>query len=101
MISPFLLTLSWTNHFNDSQAFVPGQEKVVFDRLEDTNDGPLPVTALQAIYREIMSASIALQQPVRVGYLGPRGTFTHAAAIQKFGDGVAYRPYPTIAGTTR
>ncbi|RKP13958.1 Prephenate dehydratase-domain-containing protein [Piptocephalis cylindrospora] len=85
----------------ESQVFVPGQEQLVFDRLGQVNQGPLPITALKAIYREVMSASIALQRPVGVGYLGPRGTFTHAAALKKFGEGVAYSPYPTIAAVFR
>ena len=45
-----------------------------------------------AIYRELMSASFALERPPRVGYLGPRGSFSHEAAVTKFGASVEYEP---------
>ena len=57
--------------------YVPGREKKVFEKVSGLNKGPLSDASVQAIYREIMSASISLQQRVTVGFLGPAGTFTH------------------------
>ncbi|KAI8815145.1 Prephenate dehydratase-domain-containing protein [Cladochytrium replicatum] len=59
--------------------------------------GPLTNDAIQAIFREILSASISLQKPTTVAYLGPPGTFTHQAAFNRFGDSVTYSPQATIS----
>lgn len=68
----------------------PVQEKEVYQRIARLNKGPLPDAALRAIYREIMSASLALQKTIKVAYLGPEATFTHQAALAKFGRSVEY-----------
>ncbi|KAJ1913441.1 prephenate dehydratase [Mycoemilia scoparia] len=79
-----------------SDVYVPGQEKKVFNRVMEMNNGPLSDDSVIAIYREIMSASISLQSNVSIGYLGPKGTFTHEAAMKRFGESVAYFPFKTI-----
>ena len=73
------------------------READVLRRVQASNQGPLKPAALQAIYREIMSAALALEKPLCVAYLGPEATNTHAAALRKFGSSVEYRPMPTIA----
>ncbi len=73
------------------------REDKVLRKVCDLNEGPIKNEALQAIYREIMSAAIALEKPTAIAYLGPEATNTHAAAIKKFGASVAYEPLPTIA----
>ena len=65
--------------------FRPEREAHVLRRLQDANAGPLPNEAVSRIYHEIMSASSALQRPIRVAYLGPAGTFSEQAVIQQFG----------------
>ena len=65
--------------------FRPEREAHILRRLQDTNAGPLPNVALSRIYHEIMSASSALQRPIRVAYLGPAGTFSEQAVIKQFG----------------
>ena len=70
--------------------YAPHREKEVLDRLKSTNRGPLTASAIEAIYREIMSSSIRLEKPVRIAYLGPEYTFTHQAAQKKFGSSVNY-----------
>jgi len=72
--------------------FVPAREKAVYDRVQALNKGPLPAEAMKAIYREIMSGSLALERCPRVAYLGPDGTFSHKAARGKFGSSVEYHP---------
>ncbi|KAJ1996231.1 prephenate dehydratase [Coemansia spiralis] len=80
----------------EPEVYVPGQEKRVFEKVRGLNQGPLSDDSVCAIYREIMSASISLQSDVTVGYLGPAGTFSHQAAMNRFGDSLAYVPYGKI-----
>ncbi|KAJ2784870.1 prephenate dehydratase [Coemansia interrupta] len=80
----------------EPEVYVPGQEKRVFEKVRNLNQGPLSAESVCAIYREIMSASISLQSDVSVGYLGPPGTFSHQAAMKRFGDSLAYVPYAKI-----
>jgi chorismate mutase/prephenate dehydratase len=60
------------------------------------NPGPLSADAIAAIWRELLSGCRALEAPLTVGYLGPPATFTHQAALQRFGVGVSYRPARSI-----
>jgi chorismate mutase/prephenate dehydratase len=78
------------------QIYAPDREKAVLDRVASLNKGPLPARTLQAIYRELMSGSFALEQPQRVGYLGPEGSFSHMAAMRKFGASIEYLPLADI-----
>ena len=70
--------------------YMPHREKAVLDKIRHLNKGPLPDNTLDAIWREIMSGSVRLQTPLRIAYLGPAGTFSHAAAVGKFGSSVEY-----------
>ena len=80
------------------EIYVPSREKAVFDRVSKLNEnGPLPERAVRAIYREIMSAALALESDLKISYLGPPATFTHQAARQKFGASVEYQPAGSIA----
>lgn len=65
--------------------FRPEREAHILRRLQGANAGPLPNEAVSRIYHEIMSASSALQRPIRVAYLGPAGTFSEQAVIKQFG----------------
>ncbi len=76
--------------------YVPSREKEVYERLIKENKGPLPSRSVKAIYREIMSAALSLEKPVKVIYLGPEATFTHRAALEKFGSSVALLPAKSI-----
>ncbi|WP_428938610.1 prephenate dehydratase [Fontivita pretiosa] len=75
---------------NNSPIYAPDREKAILERIRKLNRGPLPDRCLEAVYRELMSGSFALERPLRIGFLGPRGTFSHAAAIAKFGSSVEY-----------
>jgi chorismate mutase/prephenate dehydratase len=77
-------------------AFAPARERAVYERVLALNKGPLPAESIKAIYREIMSGSLALERCPRVAYLGPVGTFTHKAARSKFGSSVEYHPEPSV-----
>ena len=70
--------------------YSPEREKEVLERLKSINSGPVASQAIDAIYREIMSSSISLEKEVRIAYLGPEFTYTHQAAMKKFGASVNY-----------
>lgn len=78
------------------QIYVPEREDAVLRKVAALNHGPIKNEALQAIYREIMSAAIALEKPLLIAYLGPEATNTHAAAMKKFGASVDYHAMATI-----
>lgn len=77
--------------------WVPEREAEVVRRLVSENPGPLPSAALHAIWSEILSSCRALEAALTVAYLGPQATFTHQAALQRFGSAVIYRPARSIA----
>ena len=79
------------------EVYVPAREKEVLDRVSKLNEGPLKADSVQAIYREIMSASLALERNVVIAYLGPCATFTHQAARLRFGGSVRYADCETIS----
>jgi chorismate mutase/prephenate dehydratase len=76
--------------------YAPDREKEVFARIIKANEGPLPDKCLIAIWRELMSGSFVLERPLRIGYLGPGGSFSHNAAMLKFGQSVEYEPLTDI-----
>lgn len=81
----------------DARYFAPERERDMMKRIREIEpNGALPKAALEAIYREIISASIALQKPMTVAYWGPRGTFTEMAALQRFGSSSNYFDSATI-----
>jgi len=81
----------------DGRIYVAEREDRVLRKVCAQNQGPMKDAALRAIYREVMSAAIALEKPLFIAYLGPEATNTHQAAIKKFGASVDYHGMPTIA----
>ena len=81
----------------DQEFYHPGQEKEVYRRIRELNAGPMGQSALRAIYREIMSGCLALEKKLVIAYLGPPATFTHLAAISRFGASVEYLPVSDIS----
>ncbi len=80
-----------------SDFYSPEREREIFKRLTARNKGPFPNSALLHIYREIMSASLSLEKPLKVAFLGPPATFTHQAALQHFGISCEFVPKKDIA----
>jgi len=74
------------------QTLDPGRERDLFERIAREDRGAFPLGALRTIFREIVSASRALQGDARVGYLGQPGGFAHQAAVRHFGRSSAYEP---------
>lgn len=78
------------------QIYVAEREDAVLRKVTSLNQGPIRNDALIAIYREIMSAAIALEKPLLIAYLGPEASYTHAASMKKFGASVDYHAMATI-----
>ncbi len=74
----------------------PEREAQVLRKVMQRNDGPLNDEEMARLFREIMSACLALEAPVRVAYLGPEGTFTQQAAIKHFGHSAVCVPMSAI-----
>ncbi len=79
---------------------VPERERKIFERLSKINKErfgeEFPTEAIFHIYREIISACLSLEKPLKVVYLGPKATFTHQAALEYFGFSAQYISCSTI-----
>jgi chorismate mutase/prephenate dehydratase len=79
------------------EIYAPHRERTVLQRICRKNQGPITNESLRFIYREIMSSALSLEKSLTVAYLGPEATFTHQAAIRRFGASLQYTPQKTIA----
>ncbi len=79
------------------EVYAPHRERAVLNRISKLNTGPMRNEALHAIYREVMSSALALEKSMQVAYLGPEATFTHQAAIRRFGSSLRYSSQKTIS----
>ncbi len=77
--------------------YAPDRERQIYERLTERNNGPFPNTALKHVFREIMSASLSLEKPIRIAFLGPMATFTHQACIKYFGLSGEFVPKKDVA----
>ena len=64
--------------------YVPNREAQVLSKVLKMNTGPLPGRAIEGVYRELMSGSFRLELPLRIGFLGPAGSYSHLAAVRPF-----------------
>ena len=78
------------------EIYVPHRERAVLDRICKLNEGPITNDGLRAIYREVMSSALSLEKTMTIAYFGPEATFTHQAAIKKFGASLNYSAQKTI-----
>src|SRR5712675_2964380 len=78
------------------EIYAPHRERAVLQRICRRNSGPITNDSLRAIYREIMSSALSLEKSLTVAYLGPEATFTHQAAIRRFGSSLRYSAQKTI-----
>lgn len=79
------------------EIYAPHRERAVLQRVCRQNKGPITNDSLRAIYREVMSSALALEKSLTIAYFGPEATFTHQAAIRRFGSSLNYTPLKTIA----
>lgn len=81
---------------NNGDHYRPSREAEVLRRIIERNEGPLSDETMARLVREIMSACLALESPLRVAYLGPEGTYTQAAVYKHFGHAVSAHPLAAI-----
>lgn len=79
-----------------SQPYHAGRHEAVIDAAVGRSDGSCPPDGLRLIFRDLLSVSLNLQQPLTVAYMGPIATFSHTAAIERFGKAVRYLPLESI-----
>src|SRR5579862_4033261 len=79
-----------------SAIYAPEREEQLLRSLAKKNKGRLPEKAIRAIYREIMSASLALEKDLTIAFLGPEATWSHQAAWLKFGASITYLPQSSV-----
>ena len=80
----------------DAVFYRPEREAQVLRKVMEANTGPLDDEDVARLFREIMSACLALEQPVTVAFLGPEGTFTQEAALKHFGHSVLSRDRKSV-----
>ncbi|MGM0593261.1 MAG: prephenate dehydratase [Pseudomonadota bacterium] len=73
----------------------PEREAQILRQVKERNQGPLPAEEVARLFREVMSACLALERPTTVAFLGPEGTFSHEAVLKHFGHSV--KPVPLAA----
>jgi len=87
---------------NSSKHFhVPHREHSIIERVTEKNNGPFTDESLRSVFREIFSATLALEKPLRIGFLGPETTFSHQAAIKQFGHSSNFIASPNIESIFR
>ena len=79
------------------QTYDPSREEIVLERVAGNNAGPLSGESLKAVYRELISGSRAIEQHLRVAHLGPAWTYSHLAALHRFGSSVEFVPVASIS----
>src|SRR5204863_3986797 len=80
-----------------AEVFNPAREEEVYQNVLQANKGPLDEATVRAVYREIMSGARALQKVLKVAYLGPEYSFSHLAAVERFGQAVEFMRVGSIA----
>lgn len=90
------LRIGEVKHSLGAQVYDPAQEAKVLERLGVFNQGPMPLKALREVFREILSCCRAIQEPLKVAFLGPEGSFSHGAALRSFGQSASFIPCHTI-----
>ncbi len=94
--SEYVLKIGNIKRSKNVKFYRPDRERQILERLTKNNRGPFPNDALKAIYREILSASLALEEPLKVSCLGPLATFSHLAGLRHFGSSARFMPLGSI-----
>jgi chorismate mutase / prephenate dehydratase len=94
--SNIVLEIAHIKRNENAKFYSPERERQILERLTLLNQGPFPNETLRVIYREILSASLSLEEPLKVACLGPLATFTHLAALRHFGSSAQFLPVETI-----
>ncbi|MBI1389105.1 MAG: prephenate dehydratase [bacterium] len=81
----------------DAEFYIPSREKAILNRLRGANQGPLSYDAIASVFQEVISACRSLETLISIAYLGPDGTYHHAAAQKQFGRSAQFLPVKTIS----
>jgi chorismate mutase/prephenate dehydratase len=92
-----VLEIGSLKHKDGEEIYAPHRELAVLNRVCKLNHGPIPNDSIRAIYREIMSSALSVEKSMTIAYFGPEATFTHQAAIKKFGSSLRCTSQRTIA----
>jgi chorismate mutase/prephenate dehydratase len=96
--SKVVIEIAHIKRSENAKFYSPEREREIIERITTLNQGPFPNDTLKVIYREILSASLSLEEPLKVACLGPLATFTHLAALRHFGSSAAFVPVESIKG---
>jgi|SRR5690554_768656 len=88
--------VKWAEEGDAPVFYRPEREAQVLRMVKERNKGPLDAEVVARLFREVMSACLALEQQTKVAFLGPEGTFTHQAVLKHFGQGVTSVPMNAI-----
>lgn len=94
--SNIVLGIAHIKRNENARFYSPERERQILERLTSLNKGSFPNETLKVIYREILSASLSLEEPLKVACLGPLATFTHLAALRHFGSSASFVPVISI-----
>jgi chorismate mutase/prephenate dehydratase len=92
-----VLAIGDLKHTAGQEIYAPHRERGVLQRVCKLNQGPITAESLCAIYREVMSSALSLQKTMTIAYFGPEATFTHLAALKRFGASLSYAAQNTIS----
>lgn len=90
------LDVARIKHQSGKSIYAPEREREVLKKILSLNKGPLTKPGLEAIYREVMSSSLSLEKPLQIAYMGPQASFSHLAALKRFGSQIEYVPLDSI-----
>lgn len=93
----FALEIGKLKDANGQAVYSPAREEEVLTGVQELNPGPLSPDCVRAIFRELISGSRALEKVLRVAYLGPAYTYSHLAALHRFGHAVQFIPVTSIS----
>jgi chorismate mutase/prephenate dehydratase len=91
-----VIEIAYIKRNERAQFYSPEREREILERLTSLNKGPFPNDTLKVIYREILSASLSLEEPLKVACFGPLATYTHLAALKHFGSSASFLPVESI-----
>lgn len=94
--SEIVIEIAHIKRNEKAKFYSPEREREILERLTSLNKGLFPNETLKVIFREILSASLSLEEPLKVACLGPLATFTHMAALRHFGSSAHFVPVESI-----